>query len=372
MIESLFRPLHIGELAIPNRIAMAPMTRNFSPGGVPGPDVAAYYQRRAHGGVGLIITEGMAVNAVGAHTETIPLLYQSETVEACRGIVAAVHSAGGLIIPQLWHVGVQPTLRTDLGTEGAHLRRVGPSGLLGSGDPGGHTLTDTEIADTILDFAKAARAAQDVGFDGIEIHGAHGYLLDQFFWERTNKREDTFGGGARQRARFAAEVVRACRAEVRTAFPIIFRFSQWKMTDYGAQIATTPNELGAILAPLVEAGVSAFHCSTRRFSKNAFAPDPTTLAGWTKRLTGIPVIAVGAVTLEGGENASSEADSEHAERVEFRDDVEKIAELIEAEEFDMIALGRTLIANPDWVLKVQAGMKSELVPFTRKMLSELI
>lgn len=371
--DILFDPVRIGDLTIPNRIAMAPMTREFSPGGVPGTDVIDYYRRRAEGGVGLIITEGMAVNAAGAHDGPIPLLYQPETAEAARAIAAAAHEGGARIVPQLWHVGVQdsPT-EVNPNTIKQRPSRVGPSGLLGTGDIGGDTLDERGIADTIADFAHATRIAADAGFDGIEIHGAHGYLPDQFLWDRTNKRTDSYGGDRRERTRFVTELIRACRAAGGPGFPIILRISQWKSFDYGARLAETPAELEDYLEPLVEAGVDAFHCSTRRFWEPAFAGDPLTLAGWTKKISGLPVIAVGSVTLENEfKEGKTEATGGVAESAPRSAHVDQVAALIAAGEFDMIAVGRALIANPDWAQLVRDGRAHELRPFTRELLATL-
>lgn len=371
--DILFDAVRIGDLTIPNRIAMAPMTREFAPGGVPGADVVDYYRRRAEGGVGLIITEGMAVNAAGAHDGPIPLLFQPETVEAVRAIAAAAHAGGARIVPQLWHVGVQDS-PTEVNPNTIKQRppRVGPSGLLGTGEVGGDALDERGIADTIADFARATRIAADTGFDGIEIHGAHGYLPDQFLWERTNKRTDAYGGDRRQRTRFAAELIRACRDAGGPGFPIILRISQWKSFDYGARLAETPAELADYLEPLVDAGVSAFHCSTRRFWEPAFARDPLTLAGWTKKISGLPVIAVGSVTLENEfKEGKTEATGGVAESAPRSAHVDQVVSLIEAGEFDMIAVGRALIANPDWAHLVREGRAHDLRPFTKALLATL-
>lgn len=371
--ETLFRPIVIGGVTIPNRIVMAPMTREFAPGGVPGPDVAAYYRRRAEGGAGLIITEGMAVNAAGAHDGPIPLLYQPETLAACSLIAREVHDAGARIMPQLWHVGVQDS-PTEVNPQTIKQRpaRVGPSGLLGTGEAGGDTLDECGIADTIADFARATSAARDAGFDGIEIHGAHGYLPDQFLWDRTNRRTDRYGGDIRERTRFMVDLIRACKKAAGPGFPVILRMSQWKSFDYAARLAETPTELGALLEPIAEAGVNAFHCSTRRFWEPGFEGNPMTLAGWFRKLTGIPTIAVGSVTLEQDfKDGKTEATGGIAESAPRSRDVETVANYIANDEFDMIAVGRAMIANPDWANLVRAGEGARLRPFTRDLLAAL-
>src|SRR5208282_4788498 len=127
-------------------------------------------------------------------------------------------------------------------------------------------MTDAEVADAIAAFGAAAGDAKRLGFDAVELHGAHGYLIDQFFWEGTNERDDTFGGpGIPERARFAAEIIKAVRAATGPDFPVIIRLSQWKQQDFAAKIAPTPQALEHWLSPLADAGADAFHCSQRRF-----------------------------------------------------------------------------------------------------------
>jgi len=153
-----------------------------------------------------------------------------------------------------------------------------------------------DIADTIAAFARAAGAAKRLGFDAIELHGAHGYLIDQFFWEGTNLRQDGYGGGTLvQRGRFAADILKAVRAEVGPDYPVIIRLSQWKQQDYAVQMARTPQEMEAWLQPLADAGADIFHCSQRRFWEPEYAGSDLNFAGWAKKLTGKPTITVGSV-----------------------------------------------------------------------------
>ncbi|RVQ68675.1 12-oxophytodienoate reductase [Croceicoccus ponticola] len=370
---TLFEPLRIGGMTVPNRIALAPMTREFAPDGVPGDDVVEYYRRRAAGGTGLIITEGMAVNATGAHDGPIPLLFQPETQLALARIATAVTGEGACIVPQLWHVGLQDSPTTvNPDTVKQRPPRVGPSGIYGNGKPGGSPMTDAQIADTIADFARCAAGAMSAGCDGIEIHGAHGYLPDQFMWSRTNRRKDRYGGDVAQRSRFLAEIVAACRAATSPDFAIIARISQWKSVDYDARLADSADDWAAMLAPLCDAGVDAFHCSTRRFWEPAFPDGGPTLAALTRRLSGRPVIAVGSVTLERDfKQGTSETGGGIAESAARSAHVAQIVEAMEAGEFDMIAVGRAMIANADWANIVREGRADNLRPFAREMLATL-
>lgn len=353
--ELLFTPFQVGNLTLSNRIVMAPMTRVHSPNGVPSSDVAAYYRRRAEGGVGLIVTEGTAINHPSAVShQNIPNFHGEEALEGWAKVVEEVHAAGGKIIPQLWHVGMARTIGELPNVEALP---VGPSGLNLVGEPVTEPMTTDEIEGIVQAFAQAAADAKRIGFDGIELHGAHGYLIDQFFWEKTNKRTDRYGGDLVARTTFAVEIIEACRQAVGPDFPIVFRYSQWKGREYDAKLAQTPEELACFLAPLSSAGVDIFHCSTRRFWLPEFEGSELNLAGWTKKLTGKPSITVGSVGL------NSEFVSLVTEKNE-EDNIQRLLEKLDKEEFDLVAVGRALISDPAWPAKVQSGAVDEIIPFT--------
>src|SRR5690606_4158795 len=163
--------------------------------------------------------------------------------------------------------------------------------------PRTQAMTESVIADIIAAYARSAVNAKAVGFDGIAIHGAQGYLIDAFFWSETNKRTDRWGGDIVGRARFGVEVVKAIRQAIGPQMPIVLRWSQWKQQDYDARLAHTPAELELLLQPLVEAGVDLFDTSTRVYSAPAFDGSDLTLAGWVRRLSGQPTMAVGGIGL---------------------------------------------------------------------------
>ncbi|MGE2690527.1 NADH:flavin oxidoreductase [Mycolicibacterium pulveris] len=344
-LDDLFTPLTVGSLEVPNRFAMAPMTRQASPDGVPGADVAEYYRRRAAGGVGLIITEGIRLpDPAAGYPFSIPTLAGGEVLDAWSRIVAGVHAEGATVAAQLWHQGAE---RDD--ADG--VVPVSPSGVDGLGRPKGRALQTDELQQVAQLYAQSAATARDVGFDAVELHGAHGYLLDEFLWARTNLRTDGYGGALAARTRFPAEVVAAVRAAVGPDYPIIFRFSQWKGTDYTASIADDPSQLQQLLMPLVEAGVDVLHPSTRRHYVPAF-PDQDSalsLAGWTKKLTGVPVIAVGSVGLQ------TQFRSEKRGQVIAPAPVDRLVEQFDAGEFDLVAIGRALLADPGWVNRLRAN-----------------
>jgi 2,4-dienoyl-CoA reductase-like NADH-dependent reductase (Old Yellow Enzyme family) len=359
----LFKPFVLKNLVLPNRIVMAPMTRTKSPEGIPGPDVAAYYRRRAEGGVGLIVTEGTYVPVPSAgFYPAVPRFYGEQSLAGWKRVVGEVHQAGGKIFPQLWHVGLTPAAGGKI-PSGA----IGPSGLANRGEKIAEPMTQPEIDDVVRAFGQAALSAQRLGFDGVEIHGAHGYLLDQFFWDGTNQRTDAYGGDLVARTRFAVEVIREVRSQVGPEFPICLRYSQWKQQDYNAKLAHTPAELERFLAPLTGAGVDLFHCSQRRFWEPEFEGSSLNLAGWTKKLTGKPTVTVGSITLN-MEFTSTFRSSETAAAT----GIDELLERLEREEFDLVAIGRSLIVNPTWPQIIQRGAIDELLPYQRDVLTQLI
>lgn len=363
-VEVLFRPGKIGDLALPNRIVMAPMTRELSPNGVPGEDVAAYYRRRAEGGVGLIVTEGTTVDHPVANMNPagIPNFHGADALAGWQRVAEEVHAAGGKIMPQLWHVGM---MRNPQKTNTPELPSVGPSGILKPGKQVGEPLTENEIADLIAAFAQAAADAQRIGFDGVELHGAHGYLIDQFFWDGTNQRNDAWGGDLVARTRFGAEIVRAVRAATAPNFPIVLRYSQWKQQDFSQRLTQTPEELAAFLEPLADAGVDAFHCSTRRFWEAEFEDSSMNLAGWTKKLTGKPVITVGSVGLD------NDFIHMYAGQSAGQTGIDQLLERMADDEFDFVAVGRALLADAEWPRKVREGRSEDLTLFTKAALATL-
>lgn len=364
--QALFRPYHSDKLSLSNRIVMAPMTRGFSPGGVPGPDVAAYYRRRAENGVGLIVTEGTVIDHPAAAADRgVPHFYGEEALAGWANVVKEVHAAGGKIIPQIWHVGMA---RDPATFPESDAKPIGPSGYAAPNVKTGEPLSEQEIAYLVEAYGKAAGEAKRLGFDGVEIHGAHGYLIDQFFWEGTNKRTDRYGGDMLARARFAVEVIEACRRAVGPDFPIVLRLSQWKPTDYAAKLAKTPEELERFLAPLANAGVDIFHCSTRRFWEPEFADSGSdlNLAGWTKKLTGKPTITVGSVGLD-TEFTSLFAEGKGANVAHLGG----LLERLENGEFDLVAIGRALLADPAWAAKIREGRTDELVAFSSEAVRKL-
>lgn len=366
-LSALFAPFDGGGLSLRNRIAMSPMTRWKSPDQIPGPDVAAYYRRRAENEVGLIITEGTTVDhPVSSYSDRVPA-FHGAALEGWRRVVDGVHEAGAKIVPQLWHVGIMRDPRQG-GYPNPDMPSASPSGIF---KPGGKSVFDpidqAEIQTVIDSFVKAAVDARELGFDGIEIHGAHGYIIDQFLWSELNKRDvGDYGGDAVERTRFAVELIRAVRAAIGPDFPLILRISQWKQQDYGARLAETPDALKAIFAPIAEAGVDIFHCSERRYWDVEFEGSPMNMAGWIKRLTGRPTITVGSVGLAGPMSVTN-----IGEQSGVSADLGPLARRVAEGEFDIVAVGRALLVDPAWARKVKEGRFDELMPFTKDALATL-
>jgi 2,4-dienoyl-CoA reductase-like NADH-dependent reductase (Old Yellow Enzyme family) len=331
--------------------------------------VAAYYRRRAESEVGLILSEGTVIDRPASRNEpNIPFFHGDAALAGWRRVIDGVHAAGGKMGPQLWHTGSVVSFQTEWVPDVAV---ESPSGLVAPGTPRGEAMSEEAIADTIAAFARAATDAKRLGFDTIEIHGAHGYLIDQFFWSGTNQRTDRFGGVTlKQRARFAAEVVAAMRAAVGPDYPIILRLSQWKQQDFAAHLAETPAAMADWLTPLVEAGADVLHCSQRRFWEPEFpevdGEAGLNFAGWAKKLTGAATISVGSVGLSGDFMGAFAGESSKPASLD------RLLQRMERKEFDLIAVGRAILSDPRWVTKVRTGDSAGLSDFSAAVLGELV
>ncbi|MGN6580518.1 MAG: alkene reductase [Bordetella sp.] len=222
-MPSLFDPLVAGDLALANRVVMAPLTRNRSPNAVPKPMTATYYAQRAT--AGLLITEATAISHQGQGYADVPGLYGADQLEGWKRVTDAVHAAGGRIVVQVWHVG--RVSHTSLQPNGG--APVAPSAItansktyvIDADGKGAFTPTSTpralgieELPGIVADYRKAVRAAVDAGFDGVELHAANGYLIDQFLRSSSNHRTDAYGGSIENRARLLFEVLDAITDEI--------------------------------------------------------------------------------------------------------------------------------------------------------------
>lgn len=348
--DSLFSPFQYKGLTLRNRFVMAPMTRAFAVDGIPNEQITEYYARRAAAEVGLILTEGTVVGRPASkNLKDIPDFHGDAALSAWGDVVKAVHANGGAIAPQIWHVG-----NTPYGWE--------PSGPFESPE----TMTIEDIQDTIKAFADAAKSAKDLGFDALEIHGAHGYLIDQFFWDTTNTRTDEYGGKTlKERSRFAVDVVKAMRAAVGPDFVIILRISQWKQQDYTVKLAHTPEALEDWLQPLADAGVDIFHGSQRRYWEPEFEGSDLNFAGWIKKVTGQPTITVGSVGLSGDFMGAFGGQGSEATNID------ELLRRYDRGDFDLVAVGRSILQDPEWVQKVKLGKFDTVQPFDAASLGKL-
>jgi 2,4-dienoyl-CoA reductase-like NADH-dependent reductase (Old Yellow Enzyme family) len=359
-VSPLFTPFRLGHLELANRFVMPAMQRGMCDQGRPKPELAQYYARRAEGGVPLIIGESSAIDHPSATAQPNSSWLTPATADAWARCVGAVRNAGGHMLLQLWHEGA---VRNDGNA-------LSPSGRVHPGKANGRAMTLEEMKAIGEGFVRSACVARDIGASGIEVHCAHGYLLDQFLWQGSNVREDGYGGpDIADRVRFPAEIVSAIRHECGPHFLISLRFSQWKEVDYGAKVAANPDELERMVTILREAGVDVLHCSTRRFWEPEWAGDGKNLAGWVKALSGLPTITVGSVGLDTDVMTTF---------IEARDPSPRVAEAVAdletrmaAGEFDMVAVGRALIGDPDFVEKLANRDHGAIRLFTRADLGAL-
>ena len=266
----------------------------------------------------------------------------------------------GSVIAQLWHCG------------GFRKLGMGPdpkvpghtaSGLVKPGKKVAHEMTLNDIEETIEAYASDAEFCQKIGFDGVEVHGAHGYLIDNFFWQGTNIREDQYGGTTNKRSKFVTDIVKAIRSRVSDDFIVGLRFSQWKQHDFNAKLADTVEELEKVIMPPVNAGLDYLHSSMRRFWESEFSGSEENLAYWTKKLLGLPTISVGSVGLD-SEFIDMSAPASPT-------NINRAIEDINNSKYDMVAVGRALISDPEWVIKMKEGRLQDVIPYTKEALFKL-
>ncbi len=381
----LFSPFRLKSLDLPNRIVMAPMGRCFADDGILLAGYSDYYRRRIEGGAALILGEASSISPSGSSNPTSPAFYGDAALESWREPIEAVHHAGGFFMPQIWHAGLARAPGCEPYVD---VPSIGPSDwYIPNTDeqlrprPGrvyGSPMTDRQIEDVVRQYGDAAEAAKRLGCDGVELHGAHGYLIDQFFWPTMNRRSDRYNGTMRDRARFAAEVVAEVRRRTGPDFPILFRFSQWKLQDYDAKTVETPDDLAQLVETLADAGTDLFHVSVRRFWEPGFDGSDMTLSGWTRKLSGLPTMTVGSITLDqpfgiGTDDYKQSFLQEQGKKLDYSgiEGIDRLLELFDRGEFDLVAVGRAMIANPDWANLVRENRLEHLKPYSRDLLATL-
>lgn len=340
--SNLFFPFQVGSLKLSNRAVLSPMTRTSAEAsGLANDRMVRYYTRFAKGGFGLIITEGIYPDAANSQSyENQPGIANEAQAESWRPVIQAVQRERGKIVAQLMHAGA---LVQHNGFEPIAPSAVKPVGTMledhgGSGEfavP--RAMTQEEIHKSINSFAQAALRAKHVGFDGVEVHAANGYLLDQFITDYTNHRTDEYGGSTERRLRIVVEVLEAIRAAVGPDYTVGVRISQSKVNDFHHKWANGEADAKIIFEQLANASPSYIHTTEYRAYAPAFAENGPTLAELAKRYSKLPVIANGKL----GEPKRAE-------------------QLLETGDADLVAIGTSALVNPDWVNKVKEGKELNL------------
>ncbi|MFC4322968.1 NADH:flavin oxidoreductase [Litchfieldia salsa] len=352
MTSSLFNKINIGNTTLSNRVGVAPMTRTSATReGVATEQMVDYYAKFARGGFSLIITEGIYPdNTYSQGYFDQPGIIDNQQVQAWKKVTDAVHEEGGKIFVQLMHAGAL--------SQGNRFVKdtLGPSAVQPKGEQmkfyGGDgpfqvpkEATKKDITDVIKAFVESAKRAKDAGFDGIEIHGANGYILDQFLTDYTNKRTDEYGGSTENRVRLLVEVSKAVRETVGEDFTVGIRISQGKVNDYTHKWADKEKDAEIIFGQLRQAGLDYIHVTEyeawqpafpegegTQATDSAFGDGGPSLAALAKKYGNLPVIANGGL-----------------------EDPEKAKEIIDKGEADIVTLGKGALANGDWVNKVKNG-----------------
>ena len=347
-IGPLLQPLEVRGLRLRNRFVMPGMQRYWCADGAPDLRLREYYRRRVLGGASLVISESCGVDHPSATKNPTFARIAPSTREAWRECVAGVHEAGGAMFLQLWHQGA-----VNYGGDAESnpdFVAVSPSGLAHPGAEFGRAATEADLESLKQAFVQGALDAEEIGADGVELHAAHGFLLDQFLWPGTNQRSDRYGGPSiTDRATFVAEVAQAVRAATGPGFVISVRISQWKESDYDAKIVQEPAELGQLITMLRTAGADLFHVSTRRFWTPEWEGSDLGLAGWAKSFTDAPVIAVGSIGLDIDVMASLEGKEG---RPTGASRIDELVRRFQRGDFDLVSVGRSQIGDPDWVAKM--------------------
>jgi 2,4-dienoyl-CoA reductase-like NADH-dependent reductase (Old Yellow Enzyme family) len=337
----LFSPSRLKNVGLKNRIAVAPMTRTSATvDGLASGEMTLYYSEFAAGGFGLVITEGTYTDeAYSQGYANQPGLANDEQMKAWSKVVDRVHERGGRIFVQLMHAGAlsqynrfrsESIAPSAIRPRGSQLELYGGRGPYRA--PGG--MTESDISEALKGFSHAAELAVRAGFDGIEVHGANGYLIDEFLTSYTNAREDRYGGSVSGRVQFAVEVIRAVNRATCGRIPAGIRMSQTKVNDFDHRWEGGQRDAEIIFGALAQAPADFVHVTSHDALAPAFPGSPT-LAELARKFARTPVIANGGL----------------ADPADAQDMLDKGIELI--------SIGRGALANADWPLRVKEGRALE-------------
>lgn len=331
-MATLFDPIRLGDLELPNRVVMAPLTRNraLPDGDVPHALNAEYYAQRA--GAGLLISEGSQISPEGKGYAWTPGIHSAAQVEGWRRITDAVHAEGGRIFIQLWHVGrvshtsLQPNGQAPVGPSAiaAETRTFDGKGFVETSAP--RALETAEIARIVEDYRKAAENARDAGFDGVELHAANGYLIDQFLRDGSNRREDAYGGSVENRVRLLGEVL-AALTDVWPASRVGIRFSPFSNAN-GVEDSDPMTTFSHAIATANEFGLGYLHLVEGQTGGPRDLPEGADIGALRRLFDGIYM-------------ANNGYDRDLALRT------------VESGGADLIAFGKAFIANPDLVTRLK-------------------
>lgn len=349
----LFTPLRVGGLSLPNRLAVAPMTRvSATPEGHATEQMADYCGAFAAGGFGLVVTEGIYTDKAHAQGYLFqPGLADDAQRDAWRTVVDRVHAHGGRIVAQLMHAGAlsqgnphriatkAPSVVLPRGQQMPFYRGEGPYRMP-------EAMSAEDISEAVEGFAHAARRAREAGFDGVEIHGANGYLLDQFLTAHTNLREDHYGGSLANRLRLTVEVVEAVRRATTGRFVVGVRTSQGKVNDFTHKWEGGEADAAQIFAKLGALPIDYLHTTEFEAWRPAFGEHGPSLAALARQHVSMPVLANGSL------HDATQAEGMVARR-----------------EADFVSLGRGALTHADWPARLRAGEAHE--SFDRGLLAPI-
>jgi 2,4-dienoyl-CoA reductase-like NADH-dependent reductase (Old Yellow Enzyme family)/thioredoxin reductase len=337
MISPLLEPFKIGRMHLKNRFVMAPMgTKHASKEGYVNSSIKDYFEARAQGGAGLIIVEATLVHPRGRGFENLLEITDDKFIPGLTELAGVIHKHGAKAALQLQHCGRLAKSRM------MGMQPVAPSPIAAAGGELPKELTPEEIEEIIGSFARAAQRAKKAGFDALEIHGAHGYLIDQFLSPSSNKRKDFYGGDLPNRARFLIEIIKAVKGAVEDGCPVWCRING---TEYGVREGTTLEQVKETARLAEKAGADAIHVSAYgpEAPQNLVFPGPVSgvlahLGQGIKEAVTVPVILVGRITPEAGERILAEGKA------------------------DLVSLGKALLADAEIPNKVASGSVGDIRP----------